>query len=96
MLVGVLTCCALLYSVYDLKATLMNVQQELILYEVEMSHNVNKNICCTKEGAVDSNSVTRWLKKVYSGYKNFSDQAFEDYHSNSVSHTLVCSITFTT
>ena len=52
MAVGVLTCCAFLHSVCDLKATQMNVQhsliQELRLFESELGHNaaeVTKNIC---------------------------------------------------
>ena len=35
-----------------------------------------KNLCCVKgEGAVNHNTVTGWLKKFCSGYKNLNDQA---------------------
>ena len=61
MVVGMLTCCALLHSVHDLKATQMNVQHSLIhefmLYEFELSHNTmeaTQNIYCMKgKGTVD-------------------------------------------
>ena len=55
MVVGVLTCYALLHSMCNLKAAQMNVQcsliQELMLYELKRGHNAieaNKNICCAK------------------------------------------------
>ena len=68
---GVLTHCALLHYVCDLKAKQMNVHcslnQELMLYEFKLSHNaveITKNICYMKdEGAVAYNTVTRWFKK---------------------------------
>ena len=66
MVDGVLTCCVLLHSVYDLKPH-MNLQhsliQELMLYEVELGRNVvkaTKNICCAKgESVVDHSTVSR-------------------------------------
>ena len=78
MVVGELTCCALL----DLKAAQMNMQcrliQELMLNEFKLVHNAaeaTKNICCVKgEGTVDYNTVTRWFKKFCLGYKNCNDQ----------------------
>ena len=56
-------------SVFELNASQMNVQrnqiQKLILYELELGNNAaeeTKNIFCAKgEGAVDHNTVTRWL-----------------------------------
>ena len=83
MIVGVITRCALLQSVWDLKDTLMNVQscliRELMLYEFRLNHNVieaTKNICRAKDdGAVDHSTVTRWFKRFCLGYKNLEDQA---------------------
>ena len=53
-----------------------------MLYEFELSHNAEetaKNICCVKdEGAVDHNSITRWLKKFRRGCKNFDDQGISN------------------
>ena len=56
VVVDVLTCYALLHSVYDLKTVQMNIQcnliWELMLYEFEQGHNAFetiKNICCAKE-----------------------------------------------
>ena len=44
LVVGALTHCTFLYSMYDLKAAQINVQciliQELMLYKFEMGHNV--------------------------------------------------------
>ena len=71
-LVSVLSGFALFQSVCDLKATQMNMQREVKLYETELSHNTakaTKNIYCTK-GEVDHNEVTRKLKKFHSGCKN--------------------------
>ena len=66
MVVGVLTCCALLYFVCDLKAVQLNVQlsliQEFMLYEFKLGHNAaeaTKNICCMKGEDTDHNTVTR-------------------------------------
>ena len=59
-----LTCCVLLHSMCDLKATQMNVQctliQELIFYEFDLGYNAVKvtyKICCVKgEDAVDQST----------------------------------------
>ena len=67
MVVGVLTCCTLLHSVYDLKAIQMNVQhsliQKIILYKFELGHNTadvtKKNCCSNGEGSVDHCTITR-------------------------------------
>ena len=77
MVVGALTCCAL--SVYDLKATLMNVNckliQELMLYKFELWKQP-KNFYSTKvEGAVDLTTVTRLFKKFLWSSKNLVNQA---------------------
>ena len=55
MVIGVFIHCALLHSVCDLKATLINMQPsliwELILYKIELVHNamkITKCICCRK------------------------------------------------
>ena len=61
LVAGVLTCCALLHSEYDLEIAQMNVQRNLIQvfirYEFELGDNESKstkNIGCAKgEGAVD-------------------------------------------
>ena len=63
VVVGVLTCCALLYLMWDLKPTQMNVQHSLIhefmLYKFKMSDNAAKNICFMKdESSVDQRSFT--------------------------------------
>ena len=78
VVVGALTCCALLNSVRDLKAVQMNVQRSLIrevmLYKFELGHKTAKatqNICCAKgEGA-----VTGWFKKFRLKYKKVDDRA---------------------
>ena len=65
-----------------LKALQMNVQHcqilKLILYNFELGHNPSKaakNICCAKgDAAVDQRTVTRWLTKFRSGYKDFDRQ----------------------
>ena len=70
------TCIA---SFCDLKSTQMNRQCHLIqeLYEFALGHNTakaTKNICCSKgEGAVDHNTITRGLKKFWSGFKNLNN-----------------------
>ena len=64
--VGVLTRCALLDSLYDLKAAWMNVRRtslisELMLYEFDLDHSTaetSTNIRCVK-----GEGVTRWLMK---------------------------------
>ena len=62
---------ALLHSVYDSKAVLINVQHcliwELMLYKFKLGPNTvktTKNICCVKdEYAIDYSTVTKWLNK---------------------------------
>ena len=71
VVVGVLTHCALLHSVRDLKITKVNVQcsiiEELMLYEFEQGYKIveaTKNICYAKdESAVDHSTITRGFKK---------------------------------
>ena len=50
-----------------------------MLSEFELGHKVAeaaKNICFAKGvGAIDHRTVTRWLKKFLSGFKNFNDHA---------------------
>ena len=76
VVVGVLTCCALLHSMCDLKATQVTVQYSLIGNLCFMSSKWAKNICFTKgEDTVDHNTVTRWLKKFGSDYRNLNNQA---------------------
>ena len=66
MVVGVLTRCALLHIVYNLKAAQMNMQhsliQQLMLYELKLGHytaEVTKNIYWAKsEGTLDHSTVT--------------------------------------
>ena len=68
---GVLTHCALLYFMCDLKAVQINMQhsliQELMLYKIELGYSDVegiKNICCAKkEVAADCSTVTRGEKK---------------------------------
>ena len=67
IMVIVLTCCALLHSESDLKATHMKVQcrliQELMLYKFKLGYYTmvaTKNICRVKgEDTVDHSTVTR-------------------------------------
>ena len=62
----------------NLKAIQMTVQsglnQELMLLEFEVGNNTTTattNIGCVKsEGAVYHSTVTRWLNKLHSDYKN--------------------------
>ena len=83
MIVGALTCCALLLSLCDLKAAQMNEQcsliQILMLYKFKMGHNsakATKSIYYAKdEGAFDHCIITKWFKKFHSGCKNLNDQA---------------------
>ena len=80
MLVGVLTCCALLHLMCDLKPTKMNVQcsliQELMLHEFKLDHKAvktTKNIFNMKgEGSVDHHNT---VIKFCSACKNLIDQA---------------------
>ena len=66
---GAQTHCSLLNSVYDLKATQMNLQRNLIrkfmLYEFQLGHNATeatKNSCREKgDDTVDYNTITRWF-----------------------------------
>ena len=66
VVVSVLTC-ALLCSIYDMKAIKMNMQQsfirKLMLHKFKLSYNTKeatKNIYCEKDKvAVDHNTVTR-------------------------------------
>ena len=92
VLVGVLTHCALLHSVYDLKAAQINMQccliWDLILYKFELGHNTSqasKNICCIKsDDAGDHSTVTRWLKKFCLGCKNLNHLASSEQDSDAV------------
>ena len=80
---GVLTCCALLHSMYDLKAAQMNMQcsliWELMLHKFELGHNASeaaKSFYWTKgERTVDNSTVTRWFKKFCLYYYNLRNQA---------------------
>ena len=71
------------FSLYDFKASQMNIQHcliwEFMLFEFEMYCNAavaTKKICCVKgEGLVDYSTVTRWFKKFNSGCKNLNNQA---------------------
>ena len=66
MVVGVLTSCALLYCVCDLKAAQMNMDccliWKLMLYKFKLDHNTaeaTKNICYAKgQSVVDHGTVT--------------------------------------
>ena len=81
MVVGVLTRCALLHSVCDLKAAQMNVWRslipEVILNEFKLGHNPAKatknNRWAKGKSAVDHSTVTKCLKKFHVGCKNFDD-----------------------
>ena len=80
---GVLICCALLHSVWDLKAAQMNMWhsliQELMLHKFELRHNATdatQNFSCVKrKGIVDDSTVTWWFKKFCLDCKNLSNQA---------------------
>ena len=82
MVVGVLTCCALLHFDCDLKTTQMNVQcriiWELMFYKFTLGHNTTeatKNICYVKiEGAINHSTVSRCFKKFCSGCQNLDHQ----------------------
>ena len=64
---SIVVVCALLCTMYDLKAAQMNMQhcliQKFMLYKFDLDHNVTeatKNICCAKgESTVDPSTVTR-------------------------------------
>ena len=81
MVVGVLTCCALLHSMSDWENCTAEVPhsliQELLLYDFQLNHNATeapKKVCCTKsKGAVDHSMVTRCLKKFILVCKNLDD-----------------------
>ena len=93
VVVDVLTCCALLHFVCDLKAIDMNrgsnLIQELVLYEFEQDHcmtKASKNVCCVKsEGPVDHCTITRLFKEFSLSCKNI------DNHAMSVRPKTVCS-----
>ena len=81
VVVGALTCCALLYCMCDLKTVQLNLQcsliWELMLYDFKLPHDVaeaTKNICCAK-GQGDHSAVTRRFEKFCSSCKNLDDQA---------------------
>ena len=82
IVVSMLTCCALLHSIFDLKAAQKNVQHSLIwehmLYKFKLGHNAmeaTKNIFCAKgESAVDCSTVTRSLKKFSGSCNNLDNQ----------------------
>ena len=82
VVVGVLTHCAILNSVCDLKTAQMNMQRgiirKLMAYEFKLSHSVmeaTRNISYAKsESAIDHSTVTRWFVKFHSGCKNFDYQ----------------------
>ena len=81
VVVGVLTCCALLYCVRHLKDAQMNMQHsliwELILYKFELCHNTaesTKDIYCVKHKmSVDDSTVTGWFRKFGLGCKNLNN-----------------------
>ena len=69
VVVGALTSCALLHSVYDLKAV-----QTLMLHELGLNAaKTTKNICCAKD-AIDHSMLTRCSKKFCSDCKNLDNQ----------------------
>ena len=80
VIAGVLTRCALLHSVCDMKATQINVQCSLIWYFMlhgfKLGHNAAetiKNIYCAK-GEDLFYCRPRWCKEFCMGYKNVDDQ----------------------
>ena len=82
VVLGALTCCALVHSMCDLKTTQENVQYELIWnFEFEYGYNATeatKNLCAKGDGKVDHSTVNRELKKFCLGCKNLSDLARSD------------------
>ena len=73
VVVGVMICCTLLHSLYDLKAVHLNMQHCLILelYESELSHNTSeaiKSIYHTKgEGVVDQSTGNQMVQEILLG-----------------------------
>ena len=73
VVVGTLTCCALLHPVCDLKAAqknvLYNLIWELIFYEFKLGYmEATKTICCPKgQGAVDYRTVTGMVQEISLG-----------------------------
>ena len=97
VVVGILTQCALLHFVCDLKASKMNIQHSLIqglmLYEFKVGHNIitaTKKICFVKsKGLVEHRTVTRWFKKFHSGCKNLNNQAMSGRYKIMESKTVL-------
>ena len=62
------------------------LHQELRFYIFTLSHNTvraTKNICCLKdEDAIDHTTVTKWVKKFCSTFKNLNNQAKSDRPKN--------------
>ena len=81
VVVGALTRCQSLHSVYDLKTAQMNVQRHLIC-EFKLGHDTAetvKNICCAKgERSVDYSTVIKWFKKFRSSCKCLNEHAMTD------------------
>ena len=83
VVVGALTHCVLLNSMWDLKAAQMNLHfsliWELIVYAFKLCHNAvkaTKILCGTKDKiAIDHSTVTRWFKKFCSGFQNLDNQS---------------------
>ena len=82
---------ALLFTVCDLKAALMNVQciliRQLMLislnWAIHCRNQQQKKNCSTKVvGAFNYRTVTRWLKKFRSGCQNFDDPANSGFWGN--------------
>ena len=77
VIVGALTCYALLHSMCDLKAAQMSMHHTLIwwllLYEF-MEKTKKKLLCAKDESIVDYCTVTRWFKKFLLSCKNFVKQ----------------------
>ena len=49
-----------------------------MLYEFELCHNIaeaTKNICAKGEVTIDNSTISKWLKKFCSGYRNLDDWA---------------------
>ena len=97
--------CALPLCLYDLKATQVSIQLNLVvelrLYGFKLSHNtteVIKNIYCEKgRGGIDYISVSKWLIKFRLGCKNLDDQAMpsriKSVDSKAVLHVLDACLT---
>ena len=74
--------CGLLYSACDLKAVQMNMQhnilQKFVLYKFKwpLRRESDPKICCAKgKGTFDLSTITKWLKKFFSGCKNIDNRA---------------------